>query len=154
MTSLKQTTPEQTVAADIKPDQPAESNIDPLARLSSYRHAAQAIRRRQGKLGDRLKRLVTLMQQARAESDQFIREFAQQIIWAQAEWMLQGGEALLRNRTRSRLETAARRLRADGYECCPRCEQRLSDPADWSFWAALRRAELDRLQALERGEAA
>lgn len=155
MTLLNQTAPEGTGAdATTKEDRLPRSYTDPLARLSSYRHAAQAIRQQEGRVGDRMKRLIMLMQQARAETDRFIRETAQQVVWAQAEWAIQGDQALLRTRTRSRIETSARQLRAEGYECCPRCEQRLSDAADWAFWTALRRAELDRLQALEAGEAA
>jgi hypothetical protein len=127
-----------------------------LARLSSYRSAAQAIRRLDTTLRDRGARMIALMQKARAESDRWTRELAEQVVWAQAEWMLEADEALRQNQMRGRLETAARRLRLKGYECCPTCEQRLSDPADWSFWGALRQAELDRLAALDRetGEAA
>jgi hypothetical protein len=100
--------------------------------------------------------MIGLMQQARSEQDQWVREFAQQVVWAQAQWMLEGDEALRQSRARGRLESAARRLRLEGYECCPKCEQRLSDPSDWSFWSQLRQAEVARLEALDRegGEAA
>jgi len=133
-----------------------EQHQGPLARLSSYRSAAQAIRRQDTPLEERGARIIRLMQQARAEPDRWIRELAAQIVHAQAMWMIEGDEALRESRVRGRLESAARRLRFEGYECCPRCEQRLSDPTDWSFWAVLRKAEVDRLTALDReaGEAA
>jgi hypothetical protein len=137
---------------------PAESNgrQDALARLASYRSAAQAIRRQDTPLEERGARIIALMQEARAEPDRWIRELAAQVVHSQAMWMLEGDEALRANGTRGRLESAARRLRLQGYQCCPSCEQRLSDPSDWSFWSALRRAEVDRLAALDReaGEAA
>jgi hypothetical protein len=127
-----------------------------LARLASYRKAAQAIRRQDTPLEERGARIIALMQEARAEPERWIREIAAQIVHSQAMWMVEGDEALRRNRIRGRLEAAARRLRLEGYECCPACEQRLSDSADWSFWSALRRAEVDRVAALDReaGEAA
>jgi hypothetical protein len=155
MISLKQTTPGGSeTAAVTEADLSPPAYTDPLARLSSYRHAAQAIRRQDRSLGQRMARIIKLMQEARAEPDQFVREMAEAIVRAQGMWMLEGDEALDRIRTTGRLETAARKLRAEGFECCPMCEQRLSDAADWSFWTALRRAELDRLRALEGGEAA
>jgi hypothetical protein len=130
-----------------------------LARLASYRSAAQAIRRQDATLRQRGARMVQLMQQARAEPDAWVRDLAQQIVWAQAEWMLEADEALRRSGVRGRLERASRRLRLQGYETCPECSQRLPDPSDWVFWSALRKAEVDRLEALERedhggGEAA
>jgi hypothetical protein len=127
------------------------AGADALARLESYRSAAQAIRRQDSPLEERGTRMMALMQEARAEPGRWIREIAAQIVHSQAMLMVEGDEALRVDRTRGRLETAARRLRLQGYECCPSCEQRLSDPSDWSFWAALRRAEVDRLTALDRG---
>jgi hypothetical protein len=133
-----------------------ESYTEPLARLSSYRSAAQAIRRQDTPLEERGARIIELMQKARAESDRWVREIAAQVVHAQAMLMVEGDEALRQSRVRARLESVARRLRLQGYECCPTCEQRLSDLTDWSFWAALRKAEVDRLTALDReaGEAA
>jgi hypothetical protein len=100
--------------------------------------------------------MIKLMQEARAEPDRWTREIAAQIVHSQAMLMVESVEALQQDRIRGRLEAAAHRLRAQGYTCCPECEQRLSDPTDWSFWAALRQAEVDRLTALDReaGEAA
>jgi hypothetical protein len=120
-----------------------------IARLASYRSAAQAIRRQDATLGGRDARMIALMQQARAESDPWVRDRAQQVIWAQSEWMLESDEALRQNGIRGRLERDARRLRLAGYERCHECSQRLSDPSDWRFWAALREAEKDRLMALD-----
>lgn len=127
-----------------------------LARLQSYRSAAQAIRGQNTPLEKRGERIIALMQEARAEPERWIREIAAQIVHSQAMWMVEGDEALRKSRIRGRLESASRRLRLQGYQCCPTCEQRLSDSSDWSFWAALRRAEVDRLAALDReaGEAA
>jgi hypothetical protein len=132
------------------------AQADALARLTSYRSAAQAIRRQDSPLEERGTRMIALMQEARAEPDRWIREIAAQIVHSQAMLMAEGDEALQQDRVRGRLEATARRLRLQGYECCPSCEQRLSSPTDWSFWAALRRAEVDRLGALDReaGEAA
>jgi hypothetical protein len=131
-------------------------SVDGLARLTSYRSAAQAIRRQDTPLEERGTRMIALMQEARAEPDRWIREIAAQIVHSQAMLMVEGDEALQQDRVRGRLEAAAHRLRAQGYMCCPTCEQRLSDPTEWSFWAALRKAEVDRLTALDReaGEAA
>jgi hypothetical protein len=132
------------------------SESDPLARLTSYRSAAQAIRRQDTPLEERGARIIALMQEARSEPDPWTREIAAQIVHWQAMWMVDGAEALRQDRVRGRLEAAAHRLRAQGYTCCPTCEQRLSDPTDWSFWGSLRKAEVDRLTALDReaGEAA
>lgn len=118
-----------------------------LARLSSYRQAAQEIRRKSEPLNARLKRMVALVYAARAEADQFLREQAELIVIAQASILLSADSAV--PATRGRIETAARRLRQDGLAVCPLCEQRLSDVGDWAFWESIRKAELERLRALE-----
>jgi hypothetical protein len=125
-----------------------------LARLASYRGTAQAIRRTEGPLRQRLAKLIDLMQAARSEPDRWTREVAEGIVWAQSEWLLQGDEVLYRHGVRDRVERAARRLRLKGFESCPTCEQRLSDPSDWAFWSAFKRVEVARLEALEREGAA
>jgi hypothetical protein len=140
------------LTATTRHHEPAKS--DPLERLASYRTAAQRIRRQDAPLEERGERIVRLMQQARAEPDRWIREIAAQIVHSQAMLMVEGDEALQQDRVRGRLEAAAHRLRAQGYTCCPTCEQRLSDPTDWSFWSSLRKAEVDRLAALDHREVA
>jgi hypothetical protein len=95
--------------------------------------------------------MIALAQAARSERDTWVRELAQGIIWAQVQWILEGDEALRRLKTADGLAQAARGLRLQGYERCPTCEGRLSDVGDWKYWAALGKAEIGRLEALERG---
>lgn len=149
-------TPPRVSGAEPSTQGNGNTSQEALARLASYRSAAQSIRRQDASVKERGDRMIALMNQARAEPDRWTRELAEQVVWAQAEWMLQASQALRVNRVRGRLERAARRLRLKGYERCPECEQRLSDPSDWTFWGALRQAEVDRLMALdhEGGEAA
>jgi hypothetical protein len=127
-----------------------------LARLSSYRTAAQRIRRDSAPLGVKLSRLIALMEKARQEPDAHTRDLAERIIYAQAAWLLEGAAALARGRGGDAVERAARRLRGQGLDRCPKCLQQLSEPATWAFWSALREVDLRRLEALDRegGDAA
>lgn len=126
------------------------SASEALSRLASYRSAAQVVRREPTRLGVRLSKLIELRQAASREPDAFIRSAAEGIVWSQGQWLLEGEEALTAHRGNDPIERAARRLRARGRECCPTCQQRLSDPSDWSWWAAVRRHELQRLADLDR----
>jgi hypothetical protein len=127
-----------------------DGSQDPLERLRSYRSAAQNIRREPVRLGVRLSKLIRLRQAASREPDPFVRSAAEGICWAQGQWLIEGEEALKAQGGNDPVERAARRLRASGRECCPTCEQRLTDPADWAWWAAVRRHELQRLADLDR----
>jgi hypothetical protein len=118
-----------------------------LQKLRSYRDQARAIRLSDARLTAKLPALVDLMRAVRAEPDRFLREQGEAVVYAQASVLLEADKDIAQSR--DPIAIAARSLRAEGYETCPRCRQRLSDVTDWTFWSALRRAELKRLQALD-----
>jgi hypothetical protein len=130
--------------------QPESYRIDPteiLRRLGFYRDRARTIRLSDARLTIKLTALVDLMRAVRAEPDRFLREHGEAVVYAQASVLLEADKDLAQSR--DPIAIAARALRAEGYETCPRCRQRLSDVTDWAFWSAVKRAEVERLQALD-----
>jgi hypothetical protein len=126
-------------------ENPSESTI--IEEVASYREATTTILRDEA-LPLKSKCLALLRLASLAEQADGQPEWCRRIVYETAREFL-GAEPVGPEVPGDAVETAARSLRARGYETCPACARRLHDELDFMRWRALRRAWLDEVRARE-----
>src|SRR3712207_5758369 len=104
-----------------------------LQRIDEYRAAARKIVEASAPLNRRCAGLIELSRSAREEDDPEVARFAERVIFEEAAELLG-----LRRPPPVPVDAYGRRqlaLRAEGYECCPRCGSRLATEIDVERWA-------------------
>jgi hypothetical protein len=118
-----------------------------LKRAGIYRRAARQILRHRGlTTSERADALINLIRKGRGEffALQCIKSVEAELLWA-----IDKDELASARYVADPLERRHRAMRAEGFECCPKCLNRLSGPRDWETWHQIRESAIRELEVRE-----
>jgi hypothetical protein len=121
-----------------------------LERVGEYRKAARMAVEADRDFATRALALLDLADAARAEPDALTARWSELAIWAEAEAFLVGLERKKDAQTGDAWERAQRRMRAEGYETCPRCRSRIASEKELEAMHLRRLSRIDELERRER----
>jgi hypothetical protein len=126
-------------------------DVDVLEQVREYRSAARlAVRADNHRFQDMCLALIDLAEAARAEPDPIIRTWSERAVWEESKRFL-GVDDEEHSVVPEPFERAQRKLRAEGFESCPRCLSRVATSTDFEIW---RNQREDYLAELRRREGA